>query len=318
MGVAKGAGKRQAPGKGVKAAESAERFEAAKLDGLFPVLDAVAWMDAPTVGQISQFAGVDPRTAGKLLKNATNIGIVDKANSGYVLLVSYPYKGTVEQKKDVVKEALVKMPLLTSARQFVHLGDDLPNAIRKAATVNNIVPFSPVDYAPLVEWAQALAALKPGLIAEDLVDDAEASKAQRHREDKASRVAFLSHSSADKPFIRQLAADLTAAGITVWLDEQRIKVGESIPEKISQGLAESDYFLLAISQNSVESEWVKKELNGALINEVQRRSVHVLPLKLDNAKIPPAIADKKYADFSKSYKGGLEELLLALREKVDG
>jgi hypothetical protein len=91
---------------------------------------------------------------------------------------------------------------------------------------------------------------------------------------------------------------LTANGIGVWLDEQRILVGDSIPEKIAQGLAESDYFLIGISRNSTGSEWVKKELNNALVTEVQRRNVHILPLKLDDSPVPPVIADKKYADFS--------------------
>lgn len=292
-----------------------ERFEATKLDGVYPVLDAIAWMDEPTVGQISQFAGLDPRTTGKVLKNASSIGLVQKREGGgYVLLASYPYKGSSDQKSDVVRESLVKMPLLTSMRQFMHLGDDSENALRKAATVNNIVPFEAADFAPLINWASALNALQPGLIAEDLVDNAETAKAERHKVDSKSRVAFLSHSSKDKPFVRQLAADLTAAGVTVWLDEQRIKVGESIPEKISQGLAESDYFLLAVSKESVNSEWVKKELNNALINEVQRRSVHVLPLRLDESPMPPAIADKKYADFSHSYKAGLDDILTALNE----
>lgn len=304
------------PVKGKQVSEA--RFEAAKLEGLFPVLDGIAWMDAPSVGQISQFAGVDPRTAGKLLKNACQIGIIEKVGSGYVLLTSYPYEGNIEQKKDVVREALVKMRLLTGVRQFLSLGEPLETAIRKAATVQNIVPFSLGDYAPLIEWANSLGALKAGLVQEDLVESAEAAKAQRHEDNEESRVAFLSHSSADKDFIRQLATDLTAAGISVWLDEQRIKVGESIPEKISQGLAESDYFLLAVSEASVESEWVKKELNGALINEVQKRAVHVLPLKLDDAKMPSAIADKKYADFSSSYKAGLQQLIDALKGDVNG
>lgn len=294
------------------------RYEAAKLDGLFPVLDGVAWMDAPSVNQISQFAGVDPRTAGKLLKNACQIKVLEKVGVGYVLLTSYPYEGTIDQKKDVIREALVKMPLLAGIRQFISLGEPLEVAIRKAATVQKIVPFSPGDYAPLIEWANSLGALKPGLIQEDLVDSAEAAKAHRHEQDKGSRIAFLSHSSADKPFIRQLATDLSAAGIGVWLDEQRIKVGESIPEKISQGLAESDFFLLAVSKSSVESEWVKKELNGALINEVQRRAVHVLPLKMDNSKMPSVISDKKYADFSQSYKVGLQQLIEAMKGEPSG
>ena len=74
------------------------RFEPAKLDSLFVALDAVAWMDTPTSGQVAQFAGIDPRTAGKLLKNACQIGLVDTVSAGYVLALPYPYKGSKDQK----------------------------------------------------------------------------------------------------------------------------------------------------------------------------------------------------------------------------
>ncbi|MBA4422896.1 MAG: hypothetical protein C0390_07295 [Syntrophus sp. (in: bacteria)] len=216
----------------------------------------------------------------------------------------------------MVKEALVRLPLLTSVRQFLRLGDKTEVALRKAATVAGISPFVPADLNPLLEWAHSLGALQPSLVAEDLIDAAETKKERRHLEAKDQRVAFLSHSSADKAFIRQLAADLTANGISVWLDEQRIRVGDSIPEKIAQGLAESDYFLIAMSQKSSESAWVQKELNSALMSEVQRRKVHILPLKLDDTTMPPIIADKKYADFSKSYRAGLDDLLTALKGSI--
>ena len=298
------------------ASTSSQRFEPAKLDSLFMTLDAIAWLDAPSSGQVAQFAGIDPRTAGKLLKNAVQIGLVDIVGAGYVLVLPYPYKGSQEQKQAVVKEALVRLPLLTSVRQFLRLGDKTDAALRKAATIAGISPFVPTDLNPLLEWAQSLGALQPSLVAEDLVDAAETKKERRHQEAKDQRVAFLSHSSADKTFIRQLAADLTANGISVWLDEQRIRVGDSIPEKIAQGLAESDYFLIGMSQKSSESAWVQKELNNALMSEVQRRKVHIMPLKLDDTPMPPIIADKRYADFSKSYKAGLEELLTALKGNV--
>lgn len=293
------------------------RFEAAKLESLFQVLDAIAWLDAPSSSEIAQFAGIDPRTAGKLLKNALHLELVGSMASGYVLLVPYPYKGSQEQKEAAVREALVRYPLLISLRQFLRLGEKIEASTRKAATLVGISPFDPDALAPLLRWAQTLGALQADLLAEDLVDAAASGKEQRHKSDKTSRVAFLSHSSADKPFIRQLAADLSANGIDVWLDEQRIHVGDSIPEKVAQGLADSDYFLIAVSEKSVESDWVKKELNGALVNEVERRKVHVLPLKLDSSKMPIAIADKKYADFSKSYKSGLSELVAALKAKIN-
>jgi hypothetical protein len=306
------------PGKASKkksASKGAHRFEPAKIESLFVVLDAIAWLDGPSSGEIAQFAGIDPRTAGKLLKNARQIGLVEITGECYTLVLPYPYKGSNDQKRGVVREALVRLPLLTSVRQFTGLGDTLSNALRKAATIAGIAPYVEGDLLPLVEWARTLKAIEPRLIAEDLVDVAEGAKAARHKADAKTRVAFLSHSSKDKPFIRQLAADLTANGIGVWLDEQRIRVGDAIPERIAQGLAESDYFLVAISAASVDSPWVTKELNGALVREIEKRNVSVLPLKLDDSHMPESIKEKKYANFSESYKAGLADLIAAIKDK---
>lgn len=293
------------------------RYEAAKLEGLYPVLDGIAWMDAPSATQLAQFSGADARTVGKLLKNAEQIGLISRQGSGYVLLAPYPYDGTDEQKQHAVRDALLRVPLLISARQFLKLGDTEPNAVRKAATVRNIVPFDAASFAPLMDWAHKLEAIDTVVQVEDVIDEAVAAKEVRHQNDEKARIAFLSHSSHDKPFIRQLASDLKANGVQVWLDELNIKVGESIPEKISQGLAESDYFLFAASKSSVGSEWVKRELNSALIKEVEKRAVTILPLKLDDATMPAIIADKKYADFSESYKQGLANLLHGMGVEIN-
>ena len=289
------------------------RFESARLNSPFTILDAVAWLDAPDGREAAQFADIDPRTAGKILKNAVQLNLIDVIpGKRYVPLAPYPYKGTLEQKKAVVRESLVGLPLLTSMRQFMKLGDNVENSLRKAATVRGIKPFDAGNFKPLIDWANSLDALATKIDPEDLIDETQTEKAKRHEVSPDSRVAFISHSSKDKLFVRRLASDLVDAGIGVWLDEQHIKVGESIPDQIAQGLASSDYFLFISSENSANSEWVKKELNNALIIEVQRRKVHVLPVKMDASSLPPAIADKKYADFSKEYKEGLTELLEAL------
>lgn len=291
------------------------RFEATNLDSLFPVLDAISWLDLPDVKQISQFAGIDPRTGGKLLKNCVTIGIVQIVDNKYSLALPYPHKGSDEQKKAVIKEAIVRLPLMGYLKQFVNLGDTLDTALRKAATVIGVQNYDPQAFTPLLKWAKQLEVLKPELRAEDLVEQAYAIKETRHKEKDRAIVAFLSHSSQDKPIIRQLASDLTTDGINVWLDEQRILVGDSITEKISQGLAGSDYFLIALSDASIKSEWVKKELSTALISEVEKHKVVILPIKLSECEIPSIIKDKKYADFSKSYKQGLQELLLVMKKE---
>ena len=290
------------------------RLEAAKLDSLFEVLDAVAWMGSPTCKQTAQFAGVDPRTAGKLLKNGLALGVLECLDeSTYLLPLPYPYKGSIEQKRAVVREALVRMPVLKNMRQFLRLGDTFDSALRKAATVVGVQDYDPKALAPLLTWAKGLDALDPKLDVEDLVNRATEAKEQRHIKDAAQRVAFISHSSKDKPFIRKLVADLTAEGVSVWLDEQRILVGDSIPERIGQGLAGSDIFLLALSENSVASDWVQRELNSALVSEISKRKIKIMPLKLSECAIPAIIQDKKYADFTQSYKSGFDELLAAIR-----
>lgn len=295
------------------------RFEAAKIDSLFDVLDAVAWLTLPTVGQVAQFAGIDPRTAGKLLKNGVTIALLEVVNeSKYGLVQPYPHKGSIDQKRAVVREALVRLPLLRDVRQFLKLKESMDAALRKAAVLHGVESYEPSALTPLLDWAKQLDALSPAVDVEDLVDRATEAKEERHLRDSGKRVVFLSHSSKDKPIIRQLATDLTAAGVSVWLDEQNIRVGDSIPDSIAQGLAESDYFLIALSDASVNSEWVKRELNSALVGELSRRNIRVLPVLLSPTAVPSLLQDKKYADFTRGYKHGLQELLNTIRTDQTG
>jgi len=93
--------------------KSTLRYEAVKIEPLFEVLDAVAFIDSPTTKDIAQYANIDGRTAGKLLKNARLIGLVQSPDDNtYVLSQPYPYKGTLDEKRRVVREALLRLPLI--------------------------------------------------------------------------------------------------------------------------------------------------------------------------------------------------------------
>ena len=52
---------------------------------------------------------------------------------------------------------------------------------------------------------------------------------------------FLSHSHADKDFARRLAMDLKRAGVRIWLDEAELKIGDSLIEKIREGIDQMEY-----------------------------------------------------------------------------
>ena len=58
---------------------------------------------------------------------------------------------------------------------------------------------------------------------------------------EGDKTIFLCHSSADKGFVRMVHDDLRQMGINTWLDENIIKVGESIVGKVSEGIAGSQF-----------------------------------------------------------------------------
>ncbi len=190
--------------------------------------------------------------------------------------------------------------------------------MRKAATIAGETDYDKNAVAPLIAWADSVGQVFDlSLRVETLIDAAVASKEIRHAEHTAERIAFISHSSRDKPFVRRLASDLFANGVRVWLDEQQILVGDSVPEKIAQGLASSDFFLLVVTESSSSSPWVKKELSHALVAEIEQKKVTVLPLRIDNAPVPETVTEKLYAAFRSSYEVGFKSLLTSIEGKFN-
>lgn len=133
-------------------------------------------------------------------------------------------------------------------------------------------------------------------------------------DDKMAKI-FISHSSKDKKFVRELASDLEKLGHKPWLDEREIKTGESIPSKIEQGISKADYMIVVLSKDSVKSEWVKKELQPMHMYETEQKKKLILPVLISDCKIPPLLKPIKYADFRKSYSVGLVELMEKIKNK---
>ncbi len=128
---------------------------------------------------------------------------------------------------------------------------------------------------------------------------------------------FLSHSSADKPFVRRLANDLKSYGHTPWLDEWEIKIGDCIVSKIETGISKADFVILVLSTKAVQSGWVEKEWKSKYWNEVNDKKVMVLPVLVEDCQIPELIKTKKYADFRQDYSYAFDQLVDALPELSD-
>lgn len=127
---------------------------------------------------------------------------------------------------------------------------------------------------------------------------------------------FLSHTGADKPFVRRLRADLLERGVPrAWLDEAEIDIGDSLIAKIEEGMKVSRYIAVVLSKKSIDAPWVKKELDLAMNREIAGGEVVVLPLLYEECELPEFLKGKLYADFSKEedYKAALNKLLRRLR-----
>ena len=136
----------------------------------------------------------------------------------------------------------------------------------------------------------------------------------KNQEGKKTKSVFLCHSSKDKFFVRELAERLSNNGVKVWIDEAEINIGDSLTDKIGKAIVDTDYVCAVLSYNSINSNWVQKELQVALQKEFEGKKVVILPILLEPVEIPPFLKDKLYADFStpEKYNSNFPSLLKSL------
>lgn len=115
---------------------------------------------------------------------------------------------------------------------------------------------------------------------------------------------FICHSSGDKDTVRQVAVELRAAGLKVWIDEEQIAPGDAITEKIQQGLVSSSRVIACLSGAFVRSNWCRAEYGPILHDQITRGTgARVIPLVLDMISaddIPVLLRDRRRVDYRNS------------------
>ena len=104
--------------------------------------------------------------------------------------------------------------------------------------------------------------------------------------------AFISYSHRDKGWVRSLVENLVNEGVDVWLDEKEISVGESIADKIEEGLRSSDSLVLVISPENIQSSNLFFELGAALA--MGKRVIPVVDENVPVKDLPPPIRLKRF------------------------
>jgi hypothetical protein len=78
-----------------------------------------------------------------------------------------------------------------------------------------------------------------------------------------AKLVFISHSSKDDSIVRELRHALEGLGIEVWADSERLSGGDPLNPAIQEGIEKADYFLVIVSLNALNSDWVQREIKHA-------------------------------------------------------
>ena len=124
---------------------------------------------------------------------------------------------------------------------------------------------------------------------------------------------FISHRKADDQEAERLATQIRDAGHQVWLDEWNIGLGDSIVEKMNEGLEGATYVVVCYSSSGVTSAWMGREWYSALSRQLNGAGVKLLPVHLTEGEPPAILADLRYADLVRDWSRGVTELLKALK-----
>ena len=128
---------------------------------------------------------------------------------------------------------------------------------------------------------------------------------------------FISYSRKDQTFAKRLAGDLAFHGLDVWWDSWQMRVGDRLDSRIKDAITECKQFVLILSSNAIQSNWVETELVYAMEREAADEDYLILPALIEDVELPPELSNRVYADFRMSYRKGLEELLKRLGSPVD-
>jgi hypothetical protein len=99
---------------------------------------------------------------------------------------------------------------------------------------------------------------------------------------------FISYSRTDSALAQQIRnhISLLDSKHTVFLDSKDILVGEEWEARLVHEIENADYFILLLSQASLSSKWVEREVQMITQRELDSGLMKLFILKLDDAETP--------------------------------
>ncbi len=191
-------------------------------------------------------------------------------NSFDVMVIDQQLRVSREDGIELMKDLLVRNP---ESAAIIMTANTSPEDARRAleAGADDYIYKSP-------EWPEIFSMLKLKIAfhAENRRMKLAGSKQTRYHS------AFISYSSQDAIFARQLHNDLQMNGVRVWFAQEDLKIGDKFRSSIEDAIRIYDKLIVILSENSVTSEWVEREVESAFEKEGHDKQLVVFPIRLDD------------------------------------
>lgn len=131
-------------------------------------------------------------------------------------------------------------------------------------------------------------------------------------------LVFLSYTHKDKERADKVQRELQIRGHRVWRDVTELKAGSPIPDNVAKGISLCDYFIILVTENALQSEWMRGELNLYATNP--KRWECILPLKYDKTKpsdFSPLLSPLNWIDFTSGLEQGIAKILETLGDPTE-
>ena len=111
--------------------------------------------------------------------------------------------------------------------------------------------------------------------------------------------AFISYQHESAVLAKKIYNSLKADGISAFLDEYSIEVGQSIPKAIRNALEGCEYLICLVTNAWIESEYCDLELDSIIMEGSKNGNRTIIPLIVEkDIDIPLDIKRLKFIDFS--------------------
>ena len=122
---------------------------------------------------------------------------------------------------------------------------------------------------------------------------------------------YLAHATEDKVSLaRPLARFLLENGIDVWLDEWEIVHGDSLVQKMEEGLENHTHFVVLLTPTSILKPWVRAEIDVGFTNRIDGKAKFIgLRHGVEIGELTPFLRSLYCPEVNLNDEGGMRTLI---------